>query len=65
MFKTPVILNREHRLNPFYNIPAVSEEEFKKGMNYLVNKGIIHKDYDLTPAFENGNPTVLKKQCII
>jgi hypothetical protein len=34
-------------------------------MEYLVNKGIIHKDYDLTPAFENGNPTILKKTCVI
>jgi hypothetical protein len=58
MFNAPVILDKRHRNDPFYDIPSVSEGEFKKGLNYLLNKGIIPKDYDLTPAFEKGHPPI-------
>ncbi len=60
MFKPPIILDKRHRNDPFYEIPSVSETEFKKGLNYLLNKGIIPKDYDLTPAFEKGHPPIEK-----
>lgn len=60
MFKPPVILDKKHRNDPFHEIPSVSENEFKKGLNYLLNKGIIPKDYDLTPAFEKGHPPIEK-----
>ena len=40
------------------NPPPISEEDINKGMISLLNKGIIPKDVDLTPAFEKGAPPV-------
>lgn len=40
------------------NPPPISEEDISKGMANLLNKGIIPKDVDLTPAFEKGAPPV-------
>ena len=34
--------------------PPISEEDINKGMMDLLNRGIIPKDVDLTPAFERG-----------
>jgi len=41
--------------------PPITEEDIKKGMISLLNKGIIPKDVDLTPAFEKGAPPVMCK----
>jgi hypothetical protein len=41
-----------------HNPPPISEEDINKGMISLLNKGIIPKDVDLTPAFEKGAPPV-------
>lgn len=41
-----------------HNPPPISEEDINKGMMNLLNKGIIPKDVDLTPAFEKGAPPV-------
>lgn len=38
--------------------PPISEDDINKGMMSLLNKGIIPKDVDLTPAFEKGAPPV-------
>ena len=41
-----------------HNPPPISEDDINKGMMSLLNKGIIPKDVDLTPAFEKGAPPV-------
>lgn len=41
--------------------PPITEEDINKGMISLLNKGIIPKDVDLTPAFEKGAPPVMCK----
>ena len=38
--------------------PPITEDDINKGMISLLNKGIIPKDVDLTPAFEKGAPPV-------
>jgi len=49
-----MIEDQEDLANP----PPISEEDINKGMATLLNKGIIPKDVDLTPAFEKGAPPV-------
>jgi hypothetical protein len=39
--------------------PPITEDDINKGMINLLNKGIIPKDVDLTPAFEKGAAPVL------
>ena len=41
--------------------PPISEDDINRGMISLLNKGIIPKDVDLTPAFEKGAPPVTCK----
>ena len=41
--------------------PPISEDDINRGMIGLLNKGIIPKDVDLTPAFEKGAPPVTCK----
>ena len=41
--------------------PPITEDDINKGMISLLNKGIIPKDVDLTPAFEKGAPPVMCK----
>ena len=41
--------------------PPITEDDINKGMMGLLNKGIIPKDVDLTPAFEKGAPPVTCK----
>jgi hypothetical protein len=38
--------------------PPITEDDINRGMMELVNKGIIPKDVDLTPAFEKGSAPV-------
>lgn len=45
---------QEDLMNP----PPISEDDINKGMMNLLNRGIIPKDVDLTPAFEKGAPPV-------
>jgi hypothetical protein len=39
--------------------PPITEDDINKGMISLLNKGIIPRDVDLTPAFEKGAPPVM------
>lgn len=39
----------------------ITDVDINKGMFNLVNKGVIPKDVDLTPAFERGAPSLLLK----
>lgn len=41
--------------------PPITEDDINKGMINLLNRGIIPKDVDLTPAFEKGAAPVLCK----
>ena len=41
--------------------PHITEEDIEKGMITLLNRGIIPKDVDLTPAFEKGAPPMQLK----
>lgn len=43
------------------NPPPISEDDINSGMMTLLNRGIIPKDVDLTPAFEKGAPPVMFK----
>jgi hypothetical protein len=44
------------RDDPFAEPPPITEEDIGEGMMNLLNRGIIPKDVDLTPAFERGSP---------
>lgn len=46
------------------NPPPINEEDINKGMITLLNRGIIPKDVDLTPAFEKGAPPVQFKSMV-
>ena len=41
--------------------PPITEDDIDKGMITLLNRGIIPKDVDLTPAFEKGAAPVSVK----
>ena len=41
--------------------PPITEDDIDRGMITLLNKGIIPKDVDLTPAFEKGAAPVTVK----
>jgi hypothetical protein len=36
----------------------VGDNEFKHGLENLLARGVIPKDFDLTPAFEKGLPPI-------
>lgn len=41
--------------------PPITEDDIDQGMITLLNKGIIPRDVDLTPAFEKGSAPVTVK----
>ena len=49
------ILPKHFRDDPFADPPPITENDIKDGMYSLLNRGVIPKDVDLTPAFERGN----------
>ena len=57
-FKNTQAMNDMGYLN---DPPPISEDAINEGMLALVNKGLIPKDVDLTPAFEKGAPPVTCK----
>ena len=54
VFQPKRILPRNFRDDPFADPPPITESDIKDGMYSLLNRGIIPKDVDLTPAFERG-----------
>ena len=46
-------------------MPTIAEDDITKGMLNLINRGIIPKDVDLTPAFERGAPPLSSKPASI
>jgi hypothetical protein len=55
------ILHRNFRNDPFADPPPISENDISDGMLSLLNRGLIPKDVDLTPAFERGKATLTSK----
>ena len=49
------ILPKNFRDDPFADPPPITENDIRDGMYSLLNRGVIPKDVDLTPAFERGN----------
>ncbi len=39
--------------------PPITEDDINKGMINLLNRGVVPKDVDLTPAFEKGAAPVM------
>ena len=54
-FHAKRILPKNFRDDPFAEPPPITENDIKDGMFSLLNRGIIPRDVDLTPAFERGN----------
>ena len=50
------ILPKHFRDDPFAEPPPITENDIQDGMFSLLNRGIIPRDVDLTPAFERGMP---------
>jgi len=48
------ILPKQFRDDPFAEPPPITEDDIQDGMLNLINRGIIPKDVDLSPAFERG-----------
>ena len=49
------ILPKNFRNDPFADPPPITENDISDGMYSLLNRGIIPRDVDLSPAFERGN----------
>ena len=50
------ILPKSFRDDPFAAPPRISETDINDGMFSLLNRGIIPRDVDVTPAFDRGSP---------
>jgi hypothetical protein len=57
------ILPKHFRDDPFADPPPISEHDISDGMFSLLNRGIIPRDVDLTPAFERGNAPFMNRRC--
>ena len=55
------ILPKKFREDPFAEPPPITEDDIRDGMMSLLNRGIIPRDVDLTPAFERGAPPIAFK----
>lgn len=54
-FQAKRILPKNFRDDPFADPPPITEKDIEDGMYSLLNRGIIPRDVDLTPAFERGS----------
>ena len=59
------ILTKAQRCDPFAPPPPITDHDLAQGMMNLVNRGIIPKDVDLTPAFARGVPAFVNKPAAI
>lgn len=55
VFTAKRILPKHYRDDPFADPPPITEHDIADGMFSLLNRGIIPRDVDLSPAFERGN----------
>jgi hypothetical protein len=59
-------LPKNFRDDPFADPPPITENDIQDGMFSLLNRGIIPRDVDLSPAFERGNaPFAFLKASIV
>ena len=65
VFQPKRILPKNFRDDPFADPPPITENDVKDGMYSLLNRGIIPRDVDLTPAFERGKAPIQCKQSYI
>jgi len=57
VFQPKRILPKNFRDDPFADPPPIDESDIKDGMFSLLNRGLIPRDVDLSPAFvRNGAP---------
>lgn len=49
------ILPKQFRDDPFADPPPITENDIADGMLSLLNRGIIPRDVDLSPAFERNS----------
>ena len=61
VFHPKRILPKNFRDDPFADPPPITENDIGDGMYSLLNRGIIPRDVDLTPAFERGKAPILTK----
>ncbi len=54
VFQSKRILPKNFRDDPFAEPPPITENDIQDGIFNLLNRGIIPRDVDLTPAFERG-----------
>ena len=45
---------KKFRDDPFADPPSINEQDINSGMFNLVNRGIIPRDVDVSPAFDRG-----------
>ena len=53
--KAKRILPKQFRDDPFADPPPITENDIADGMYSLLNRGIIPRDVDLSPAFERNS----------
>lgn len=59
------VLPKKFRDNPFSDPPEIHESDINKGMFDLVNRGIIPRDVDVSPAFDRGKPVLQHSPSVI
>ena len=64
-FKPKRILPKKFRDDPYADDPVINEDELKEGMFSLVNRGLIPRDADLSPAFERGGQSLMTQKSVI
>lgn len=62
VFQPKRILPKNFRDDPFADPPPITENDIKDGMYSLLNRGIIPRDVDLSPAFERGKAPFTHQQ---
>lgn len=65
VFQPKRILPKNFRDDPFADPPPITESDIKDGMYSLLQRGIIPRDVDLTPAFERGSAPFTYQQSTI
>ena len=65
VFQPKRILPKNFRDDPFADPPPITENDIKDGMYSLLNRGIIPRDVDLTPAFERGKAPFTHQQATL
>jgi hypothetical protein len=56
------ILPKKFRDDPFADAPAIHQSDLNSGMFNLVNRGLIPRDVDVSPAFDRGSPALVHNQ---